>query len=87
MQRFLVQKKIGIEFNSFILELDNGTELYQFLIEANAKSEWIWCAYFKFIMGGYLISITVQTVVSVLDYWIKNQQFDTDHLYHAYRTL
>lgn len=56
-------------------------------MEANTKSDWIWALYFKIAMGGYFISITLQSIATTLIYWIQNKPFDTEHLYHAYRTM
>lgn len=64
--------------------LDGNEEFSEILRYANDKSEWIWQFFFKYVMVGYFISLTLETMISVIFHWIKEKSFNTEYLYHAY---
>lgn len=73
-------------FTSFgHLNADEIQKSHRFLSWANDKSEWVWKMYIKFGIKGFGVS-TIISVAIPLVFSLINGEFDTDSLYHAYRT-
>lgn len=67
--------------------LDARMDSSKYLEKANNKSERFWPIYFKFIMVPFMMSSAVVSIVTVLFQWKVHGEFDTQHLFHAFRFL
>lgn len=64
----------------------NKTE-FQFLEQANTKSERAWHILFKWVMGGFSISAVLNTVLSIFACLKKTGEFNAEYLYHPDRSM
>lgn len=67
--------------------LDACKDPSKYLEKANNKSERFWPIYFKFIMIPFMMSSAVVSIVTVIFQWKAHGEFDTEHLFHAFRFL
>lgn len=65
---------------------NNDDEKFAILVKVNTKCEWIWRVYLKFFVT-YLIGMIMQSTIPALIYWIRNKDFDPQHVYHAFRIM
>lgn len=72
--------------NSFV-RLDATQDSYQFLLNANEKSERMWPIYLKYVISGFLGILAANSVASVIIQQRKNQDFDVTYLFHAYKLV
>lgn len=64
----------------------NGYSL-QRLMHVNSRSEWIWSIYFKYGVGGFVPVALVTATISVIFCFTKNDHFESNNVYHLYRTM
>ncbi|XP_031624982.1 odorant receptor 63a-like [Contarinia nasturtii] len=86
---FSMQNKIECIFRKLediCSEYGNG-KLSGFLEHANNKSELFWRIFFKYVMIGYFISLTLEATIPVLSNWSTEESFNAEYLYNAYRLV
>lgn len=76
---------IFLQFSFYFIDVRKSS--YEFLIKTNAKVEWFWKILFKFVMGGYSISIIMISLISVLICVLMNENFDGKHIYRPFRQM
>lgn len=64
---------------------DEKKESFQFIEEANKKSEFM-CRIYALISGAVVITMGSLSVISVL-FWMKNKDFDANHLFHPFKLM
>lgn len=64
--------------------LDEKSQLFHYLVEANKKSDWIWTIYFKCMIGVFMNTATMAGASVVMNHFL-NGSFDTNNLYHPFK--
>lgn len=87
LQKSFKTLRVDPSFKKYYLMLDARMDSSKYLEKANNKSERFWPIYFKFIMVPFMMSSAVVSIVTVLFQWKVHGEFDTQHLFHAFRFL
>lgn len=71
----------------FQISIDLAADLFQFIAKANQKSEWMWSAYFKIIMGGVFVVKIVLSSFSAVICWMQYKEFNSKCVYRPYKMV
>lgn len=59
---------------------------YEYLLQANETSEWLWRFYFTFMVCGVSSTIVFMTS-SIYMCWFRYGTFDARYLYHPFKVM
>lgn len=78
-------RKLCFSFHFIFVILDAKTTEFRYLMRAHNKSEWMWHAFFHYLMIPNGCLIILMAVIAIFTYWL----FDDDiaSIYHTFKTV